>query len=60
MGTPNFLHFYTLIINFQKEKFKNNSIWGGMDWGFEIGICTLWYMELLANRDLLYSKGNST
>ena len=29
-----------------------------MNWG--IGIRTLRYMELLANRDLLYSKENST
>ena len=27
---------------------------GGMDWGFGIGICTLRYVEWLANRDLLY------
>ena len=25
-----------------------------------IAICTLWYREWLANRDMLYSKGNST
>ena len=29
-----------------------------MDWWFESG--TLWYMEWLANEDLLYSIGNST
>ena len=36
--------------------------WGvrGMDWGFGIGICTPWYMEQLANGDLLYSTENST
>ena len=33
---------------------------GGMDLGFGIGICTLRYMEQLANRNLLYSTGNST
>ena len=33
---------------------------GEMDWEFGMGICTLWYMELLANMDLLYSTGNST
>ena len=32
----------------------------GRDWGFGTGTCTLWYMEWLANRDLLYSPGNST
>ena len=34
--------------------------WGGRDCGFGIGTCTLRYMEWLANRDLLYSTGNST
>ena len=33
---------------------------GGMDWGFGIGICTLSYIELLANGDLLYCTENST
>ena len=34
---------------------------GGMDWGFGTDdICTMRYMELLANRDLLYSTENST
>ena len=32
----------------------------GMDWEIRIGICTLRYMEGLANRDLLYSTENST
>ena len=32
----------------------------GMDWGLETGIYTLWYMERLANGELLYSTGNST
>lgn len=33
----------------------------GMDWGFGIGICTLWYMESLANanKDLLCTTGDS-
>ena len=31
-----------------------------MDWGFGVGTCTLWYMEWLANGDLLYSTENST
>ena len=31
-----------------------------MDLGFEIGICTLRYMEWLANRNLVYSTENST
>ena len=30
-----------------------------MDCGFGIGICTLKYMDHLANRDLLYSTRNS-
>ena len=34
--------------------------WWGMEGYFGIGICTLRYMEWLANRDLLYSKRNST
>ena len=33
---------------------------GGMDWGFGIGISTLWYMGQMINEDLLYSIGNST
>ena len=33
---------------------------GRMDRGCGIGRCTLWYMEWLANGDLLYSTGNST
>ena len=32
----------------------------GVDWRFWIGICTLRYVEWLANRDLLYSTGKST
>ena len=28
--------------------------------GFGTGICTLFYMEWMVNRDLLYSTGNST
>ena len=24
---------------------KGTSGWGGMDWGFGTGMCTLWYME---------------
>ena len=32
----------------------------GRDWGFVVDKCTLRYMECLANRDLLYSTGNST
>ena len=31
-----------------------------MDWWFRTGICTLRYMDQLANRDLLYSTENST
>lgn len=31
-----------------------------MDWVFGIGICTLRYMEQLANGDLMYSIENST
>ena len=27
-----------------------------MDWGLRTGLCTMWYMEWLANRHLLYSK----
>ena len=35
--------------------------WGQKrDGWFGIGICTLWYMELLASGDLLYSTENST
>ena len=33
---------------------------GEMDWEFGFGICTLRYVELLANGDLLYSTENST
>ena len=33
---------------------------GEMDWQFVIGVCTLLYMEWMANRDLLNSTGNST
>ena len=33
---------------------------GGMDWEFGTGICILWYMEWMVNRDLLYRTGNST
>ena len=32
--------------------------WNGLGRG--IGICTLWYMEWLANGDLVYCTGNST
>ena len=32
---------------------------GGMDYGFGIGICTLWCTEQLANVDLVYIRGNS-
>ena len=32
----------------------------GMHWGVEIGICTLRYMEWLANGELLYSTENTT
>ena len=45
--------------------FKNKLIftkgekWGGMDWEFGIGICTLLYMEWMVDVDLLYSTGNS-
>ena len=31
----------------------------GMDWGFGLGICTLWYMEWMVNRNLLCRIGNS-
>ena len=31
---------------------KRTGVGGGMDWGFGTGICTVWYMEWLANRDL--------
>ena len=31
-----------------------------MDWGCGIGICTLTYMEQLAEEDLLYSTEDST
>ena len=30
-----------------------------MDWGFGLGICTLWYMEWMVNRNLLCRIGNS-
>ena len=50
-----------------KQKNKNNKkaiVTKGeeedMDWGLQIGICTLQYMEYLANRDFLYSTENST
>ena len=33
---------------------------GEIYWGFGIGMCTLWYMESLANRDLAFSTGTST
>ena len=33
---------------------------GEMDWEFGIGMCTLRYMEWLANGDLLFSTENST
>ena len=39
---------------------KGDRWWGGTNWGVSIGICILWYMEWLVNRDLLYSTGNST
>ena len=32
----------------------------GLDWELAIDICTLWYMEWMVNRDLMYSTGNST
>ena len=32
---------------------------GQMDWGSGTGICTLLYMERMANGDLLYSTENS-
>ena len=38
---------------------KGTGIFGRVDWGFGISMCTLWYMEWLANRDLLHSTGNS-
>ena len=33
---------------------------GACAWGLGIGICTLWCMLWMVNRDLLYSTGNST
>ena len=40
--------------------YQQGQVGGGMNWGFGIGICTLQYMERLANGDLLYSTKNST
>ena len=31
----------------------------GMDWEFEIDICTLWYMECLSHEELVYNIENS-
>ena len=33
---------------------------GGLDWGFGIGLCTLWYMKWLASLDLLCGTEKST
>ena len=33
---------------------------GGTNWQSGNGICTLWCIDQLANRNLLYSTGNST
>ena len=35
-------------------------VWGRDGLGFGMGICTLWSVECLANRDLPYSTGDST
>ena len=43
----------------QTNSYQSRQVRGGMDWGFGIGICTLWYMEWLAIRDLPFSTGNS-
>ena len=50
------------LTDFEKLMATKGYRWsgGGMEWGFGTGICTLRYMEQLANRDLLYSTGNST
>ena len=39
---------------------KGDRWWGGIEWGFGIGICTVLYMEKCIDRDLLYSTANST
>ena len=47
----------TLKMNFLLPK---GTGWGGMHWGFRIGMCTQRYMGWLVNGDLLYSIGIST
>ena len=39
---------------------QRGRVGGGMDWEFGTGTCTLWCIEWMVNRDLLYSTGKST
>ena len=39
--------------------YQRGQVGKGVDWGFGTVICTLWYIECLANGELLYSTGNS-
>ena len=39
---------------------RGQMVMKGMDWGFGIGICILWYMEWLANGDLVCRTENTT
>ena len=54
------------LICIKETKTLKTNLWlpkgtgGGVDWGFGTGICTLRYMERLANGDLLHSIENST
>ena len=54
-----------ILFEEQKQILKTN-LWlpkgmggGGVDWSVGIGICTLRYMEWVANSELLYSTENS-
>ena len=48
---------------FQKQQtysYQRGNVGGGKDWDLRTGICTLWYMEWMVNRDFLYSTRKST
>ena len=48
-----YFFLFTKVIYVLCRKFRKYRV-GGMDWGFGIGICTLRFVEWLANRDLPY------
>ena len=44
----------------QNYGYHGEQVRGMMDWGFGVGIGTLYFLELLANGELQYSTGNPT